>query len=50
VQAFERTLVIDTLTAHNFNGASAARALGIDRGNLARLAKRLGVSMRARKV
>ena len=45
VQAFERTLVFDTLTAHDFNGAAAARALGIDRGNLVRLAKRLGVSM-----
>jgi anaerobic nitric oxide reductase transcription regulator len=45
VQAFERTLVVDTLAAHGFNGAAAARALGIDRGNLVRLAKRLGVSM-----
>lgn len=46
VQAFERTLVVDTLAAHEFNGAAAARALGIDRGNLVRLARRLGVSMR----
>jgi anaerobic nitric oxide reductase transcription regulator len=45
VQAFERTLVVDTLAANGFNGAAAARALGIDRGNLVRLAKRLGVSM-----
>lgn len=45
VQAFEQALVRDTLAAHGFNGAAAARSLGIDRGNLARLAKRIGVEL-----
>ena len=45
VAAFERTRVANALAAHDFNGAAAARALGIDRGNLARLAKRMGLSM-----
>ena len=46
VQNFEQALVRDTLAAHGFNGAAAARALGVDRGNLARLAKRMGLSLR----
>jgi anaerobic nitric oxide reductase transcription regulator len=48
VQDFERALIADTLARHDFNGAAAARALGIDRGNLVRLAKRLGVPMQRR--
>ncbi len=46
VAAFERTLISETLATNNFNGAATARALGIDRGNLARLVKRMGLSMR----
>lgn len=49
LQAFERRLVLETLEANDFNGAAAARALGLDRGNLSRLAKRLGVSMQTKE-
>ncbi|VTU32617.1 Nitric oxide reductase transcription regulator norR2 [Variovorax sp. PBL-H6] len=44
VAQLERRLVTDTLARHGFNRAAAARALGLDRANLARLAKRLGVA------
>jgi anaerobic nitric oxide reductase transcription regulator len=43
VTAFERTMVVDTLARHNQNWAAAARDLGLDRANLNRLAKRLGL-------
>jgi anaerobic nitric oxide reductase transcription regulator len=43
VMEFERTLLIDTLARHNQNWAAAARELGLDRANLNRLAKRLGL-------
>ncbi|HEY1996841.1 nitric oxide reductase transcriptional regulator NorR [Paraburkholderia sp.] len=43
VTAFERTLVSDTLARHNQNWAATARELGLDRANLNRLAKRLGL-------
>jgi anaerobic nitric oxide reductase transcription regulator len=43
VTAYERTLVADTLAHHQQNWAATARALGLDRGNLNRLAKRLGL-------
>lgn len=43
VTAFERTMVLDTLERHNQNWAAAARELGLDRANLNRLAKRLGL-------
>jgi anaerobic nitric oxide reductase transcription regulator len=43
VTEFERRLVGETLVRHGNNLASAARALGMDRANLARLARRLGV-------
>ncbi|MDB5826578.1 MAG: anaerobic nitric oxide reductase transcription regulator [Variovorax sp.] len=41
--AVERQLVGAALERHGLNRAAAARALGMDRGNLARLAKRLGL-------
>jgi anaerobic nitric oxide reductase transcription regulator len=43
VTAFERTMVLDTLERHQQNWAAAARELGLDRANLNRLAKRLGL-------
>jgi anaerobic nitric oxide reductase transcription regulator len=43
VTAFERAIVVDTLARHNQNWAAAARELGVDRANLNRLAKRLGL-------
>jgi anaerobic nitric oxide reductase transcription regulator len=43
VTAFERTMVLDALARHNQNWAAAARELGLDRANLNRLAKRLGL-------
>jgi anaerobic nitric oxide reductase transcription regulator len=43
VSAYERRLVADSLARSGNNLASAARELGIDRANLSRLAKRLGL-------
>jgi anaerobic nitric oxide reductase transcription regulator len=43
VTAYERSLILDALARHDQNWASAARELGIDRANLNRLAKRLGL-------
>jgi anaerobic nitric oxide reductase transcription regulator len=43
VTAYERTLILDALKRHNQNWASAARELGLDRANLNRLARRLGL-------
>lgn len=43
VMKLERELVQSALEQHDFNWAAAARALSLDRGNLARLAKRLGI-------
>jgi anaerobic nitric oxide reductase transcription regulator len=43
VDAFQRQLIETTYDAHQGNLAAAARALGMDRGNLARLAGRLGI-------
>ncbi|CAG9189621.1 DNA-binding transcriptional dual regulator NorR [Paraburkholderia sabiae] len=43
VTAYERTLVSDALERNNHNWAAVARALGMDRANLNRLAKRLGL-------
>jgi anaerobic nitric oxide reductase transcription regulator len=43
VEATERHLVLQALEEHGQNWAQAARALQMDRANLVRLAKRLGV-------
>jgi len=43
VTAYERTLILDALARNDHNWASAARELGIDRANLNRLARRLGL-------
>ncbi|SEI66676.1 nitric oxide reductase transcriptional regulator NorR [Paraburkholderia diazotrophica] len=43
VTAYERTLVSDALERNNHNWAAVARTLGMDRANLNRLAKRLGL-------
>ena len=43
VSAYERRLIDASLTRHNGNVTAAARELGIDRANLNRLAKRLGL-------
>jgi anaerobic nitric oxide reductase transcription regulator len=43
VTAFERTLLLDTLERNNHNWASCARELDMDRANLNRLARRLGL-------
>lgn len=44
VDAVQRALLRDRLARHGGNWAAAARSLGIDRSNLARLAKRLGIA------
>ena len=41
--AFERTLIEDSLRKHQGNWAATARELKMDRANLARLAQRLGI-------
>lgn len=43
VEAYERVLVQEALTRHPNNWANAARELQMDRANLIRLAKRLGL-------
>jgi anaerobic nitric oxide reductase transcription regulator len=43
VTAFERSLLADALERNNGNWAAVARALGMDRANLNRLARRLGL-------
>ena len=43
VTEFERNLVQDSLDRNNRNWAAVARELGLDRANLNRLAKRLGL-------
>lgn len=43
VDGFKRDLIVAALSRNDYNLAAAARSLGMDRGNLARLAKRLGV-------
>jgi len=44
--AFERAVITEALAAAHGNQAQAARTLGLDRGNLQRLCKRLGVPRR----
>lgn len=48
VQEFERAQVTQALAENDYNVAAAARALGMDRGNLSRLARRLDVPTRRR--
>lgn len=43
VEAFQRQRILETLQACDANWSEAARRLGVDRGNLHRLARRLGI-------
>ena len=43
VDAFQRQLIEQCLARHHGKWADAARELGVDRANLSRLAKRLGI-------
>lgn len=43
VDNYQRQLLQQTLARHSGNWATAARSLGVDRGNLIRLAQRLGL-------
>lgn len=45
VQDYERQLIENTLQAHHYSWAATARVLHMDRGNLQRLSKRLGVRL-----
>lgn len=45
VDAFQKQLIENTYHAHQKNLAATARTLGMDRGNLARLAARLGLGL-----
>lgn len=49
VAEFERAQVTQALADNDHNVAAAARALGMDRGNLSRLAKRLGLETTRRR-
>jgi len=44
VDAYQRQLITQALQRHGQRWAPAARELGLDRGNLARLARRLGIA------
>ena len=50
VNAFERQTIEQILARHAGNWAAAARALDMDRANLVRLARRLGLDVAARNV
>lgn len=43
VDDFQRRLITASLERHRHNWASAARELGLDRANLGRMARRLGL-------
>ncbi|MCK9469162.1 MAG: nitric oxide reductase transcriptional regulator NorR [Porticoccaceae bacterium] len=43
-EAFQRQLILQTLSRHDGNRASSARELGVDRGNFSRLLKRLEIA------
>lgn len=43
-EAFQRQIIQQTLQANQQNWSAAARSLGVDRANLVRLSKRLGIS------
>jgi anaerobic nitric oxide reductase transcription regulator len=45
VDAFQKQLIETTYQTHQGNLAATARALGMDRGNLARLSARLGIAI-----
>ncbi|WP_339080561.1 nitric oxide reductase transcriptional regulator NorR [Pseudomonas sp. TMP9] len=47
VDAYQKQLISQALSRHHYQWAAAARELGIDRANLIRLAKRLGLEVRA---
>ena len=42
-EAYQRQIISASLERHQHNWASAARELGLDRANLSRMAKRLGL-------
>lgn len=44
VDQFKRSLIANALQAHQYNLASTARSLQVDRSNLLRLCKRLGIA------
>jgi anaerobic nitric oxide reductase transcription regulator len=43
VDQYQRQMVVACLDRHQQSWAAAARELGVDRANLMRLAKRLGI-------
>ncbi|MDY7560917.1 nitric oxide reductase transcriptional regulator NorR [Pseudomonas sp. 10B1] len=43
LDAYQNTLIVEALTRHQGKWSEVARELGIDRANLSRLAKRLGI-------
>ncbi|KPX67555.1 Anaerobic nitric oxide reductase transcription regulator [Pseudomonas amygdali pv. lachrymans] len=43
MDAFQRSLIVDCLERHQGRWAEVARDLAVDRANLNRLAKRLGI-------
>jgi len=47
-EQFQRQLIVSTLEQHNGNWAAAGRSLEMDRANLSRMAKRLGIVINRR--
>ncbi|MDR3352024.1 MAG: hypothetical protein LBO00_03250 [Zoogloeaceae bacterium] len=43
IEALQRRMIVASLARHQGNRAAAARELGLDRANLNRLARRLGL-------
>ncbi len=46
VESLQYNLITEQLKLHNYNWAAVARALDLDRANLVRLAKRLGINIK----
>jgi len=47
-EEFQRQVIVETLAQHNGNWAAAGRSLEMDRANLSRMAKRLGIVINRR--
>ncbi|MCP4059216.1 MAG: nitric oxide reductase transcription regulator, partial [Pseudoalteromonas sp.] len=46
VESLQFTVITEQLKQHNYNWAATARVLELDRANLVRLAKRLGIKVK----
>jgi anaerobic nitric oxide reductase transcription regulator len=46
VESLQYNVITEQLKKHNYNWSAAARVLELDRANLVRLAKRLGIEVK----